>query len=391
MGILPREANYVGQNQSTRLTPAQSRRTKHKENLGATGGPLLSQQFTPMNTIKRAYAVDVAGTVGKDLIPEKQRQVEAGEGDTADYPLLVDTMKKQGVNSIPPVHFGTVDSMNHDYGPGIGHFNSLHLVGKGNAPALGNGGHRTAIASDLGWKVMRSTPDKSESGYKETKYGAGDSEYGESGYSSGSSDHSSEWRDSSGSGNNTNASYSMQNAAAAAGSEMGHSTASRVVHAYSPGTPQPGDRSFVPMQDSYGNQVGGADPGARWHADGKDGSKPAGQGLYSRIHPLMNQPAANAPLTNHLNSQQFAGTVAGLGTETREQHNNMAIYKNNEDVLPGMHMGNPDAVQRFGVAPAYTGGNAEHGSTFAARHGAQLPSLSQALVQARARLHGGQA
>src|SRR5580698_3533084 len=194
MGILPREANYVGQNQSTRLTPAQSRRTKHKENLGATGGPLLSQQFTPMNTIKRAYAVDVAGTVGKALIPEKQKQIARGEGDTADYPLLVDTMKKQGVMSIPPVHFGTVDSMNNDYGPGIPHFNSLHLVGKGNKPALGNGGHRTAIASDLGWKVMHSTPDKADSGYKETQWGAGDSSYGDSSGSGGYQSGSESWR-----------------------------------------------------------------------------------------------------------------------------------------------------------------------------------------------------
>src|ERR1700722_18765923 len=118
MGILPREANYVGQNQSVKLTPAQSRRTKHKENLGATGGPLLSQQFQPMNAIKNAYAVDVAGKVGKDLIPVKQRQVAEGDGDTDDYPLLVDTMKKQGVSSIPPVHFGTADQMNAAYGPG---------------------------------------------------------------------------------------------------------------------------------------------------------------------------------------------------------------------------------------------------------------------------------
>ena len=354
MGILPREANYVGQNQSTRLTPAQSRRTKHKENLGATGGPLLSQQFTPMNTIKRAYAVDVAGTVGKDLIPEKQRQVTAGEGDTADYPLLVDTMKKQGVMSIPPVHFGTVDSMNSDYGPGIPHFNSLHLVGKGNAPALGNGGHRTAIASDLGWKVMHSTPDKAESGYKETQWGAGDSEYGESGSSSGYHSGSESWRGS------TNASYSSDHSSSASSGNT----------AYSPGTPQPGDRSFVPMQNSYGDQVGGADPGARWHADGRDGSKPPGEGLYSQLHPP--QAAAAAPLS-HLNQQQFSNSK--------------------QDLLPGMEIDRfkppsyPRSNQRNAfsgpVPDSYTGGNAsfaggrQHG-------GGPLPSLSQALAQAQA-------
>jgi hypothetical protein len=291
-----------------------------------------------MNTIKRAYAVDVAGTVGKDLIPEKQRQVAAGEGDTADYPLLVDTMKKQGVMSIPPVHFGTVDSMNQDYGPGIGHFNSLHLVGKGDAPTLGNGGHRAAIASDLGWKVMRSTPDKAESGYKETKYGAGDSEYGESsGINSYHTDDSSYWN---------------RGSHSSSGSS-GSSTHTAYKPEPDPTGPQPGDRSYVPMQDTYGNEVGGADPGARWHAWGRDAGKPPGEGLYSQLHPP--QPAAGAPLT--LNQQQFSASK--------------------QDVLPGMnHYGSQYGEHEWSA------GNAEHGSTYAVRHGG-LPSLSAALAQAK--------
>lgn len=272
MAKLPREANYVGQNQSVKLTPAQSRRTKHKEQLGATGGPLLSQQFEPMSQIKNAYSVDVPGKVGPSLIPYKQEQVATGQGDTRDYPALVSAMKTGGPMSIPPVHVGTVDSINHEYGgkgdpgmPGIPHLNSAHLVGKGNALTLGNGGHRTAIAADLGWKVMRATQFKGQSGY-------GDAEFTHMGDTSASDD---------------DGSYTEQHP-----------------HDSGPAELQPGDRSYVPGQHDLDPRDNHKDPGARWHAQGPYGAKTAGKGLYSQLHPA--QPAAGAPLTN-LNQQQFSG------------------------------------------------------------------------------------
>lgn len=298
MAKLPREANYVGQNQNAQLTPAQSRRTKHKEQLGATGGPLLSQQFSPMSQIKRAYSVDQAGTVGKSLIPYKQKQVAMGEGDTEDYPALVSAMKTGGPTSIPPVHVGTVDSMNHDYGgkgdpgmPGISWLNSAHLVGKGKAPALGNGGHRTAIASGLGWKVMPTTQSKDESGYSDKQFNK----------SSGSS--------SSGSGSESSSTPSVS------------------------GGLHTGDRSFVP--GGHQSNVHGKDPGARWHAQGREGGRPPGEGLYSQLHPA--QPAAAAPLTNHLNSQQFAGTVQGHELIHNQARAMAADRANPQPRLPGMN------------------------------------------------------
>ena len=313
MAKLPREANYVGQNQNAQLTPAQSRRTKHKEQLGATGGPLLSQQFAPMSQIKRAYSVDQSGTVGKSLIPLKEKQVARGEGDTKDYPALVSAMKTGGPASIPPVHIGTVDSLNHEYGgkgdpgmPGISWLNSAHLVGKGKAPALGNGGHRTAIAAGLGWKAMPVTPYKDESGYSNTEF-----------------NKPSTSEESSGS---TSASYTAQSVS---------------------GGLHTGDRSYVP--GGHQSNVHGKDAGARWHADGALGGKTPGKGLYSQLHPA--QPAAGAPLTNHLNNQQFAGTLQGhdlIHNQARAMANDRA---NPQPRLPGMN------TQRGGTE-LWTGGGA---------------------------------
>jgi hypothetical protein len=297
MAKLPREANYVGQNQNARLTPAQSRRTKHKEGLGATGGPLLSQQFAPMSQIKRAYSVDAAGTVGKSLIPYKQKQVARGEGDTQDYPALASAMKTGGPTAIPPVHLGTVDSMNAEYGhkgepgmPGISWFNSAHLVGKGKAPALGNGGHRTAIADKLGWKAMPVTPYKDESGYANKQFNKPTT------------------------------------------SEAGSGSSSESTPSVSGGL-HTGDRSYVRGGDQ--SNIHGKDAGARWHAQGRLGGKTPGEGLYSQLHPA--QPAAAAPLTNHLNSQQFAGTAQGhdlIHNQARAMANDRA---NPQPRLPGMN------------------------------------------------------
>ncbi len=285
-GKLPREANYVGQRQSVQLTGKQRRRVIHKEKVGSEGIPahLSSSQFEPMNAIKRAYAIDTAGTVGKNLIPLKRQQVAEGKGDTEDYDLLRDTMRSKGVKAIPPVHVGTVDQLNRDYGgkdepgmPGISHLNSLHMVGKGDALALGNGGHRTAIAADLGWKVMPVTHDKMNSGYGNEEFMKDPDEP--------------EW-----------------SAEHVPSSDGNHDI---VQHDPSGGMRyQPGARSYVP-----GN-TGEADPGARWHAHGRDAGYPPGEGLYSRLHPLMNAPAAGAPLSANLNQQQFSAS--------------------RQDVLPGM-------------------------------------------------------
>jgi hypothetical protein len=312
---LPREANYVGQNQTTRLTPAQSRRTKHKEQLGKTGGPLLSQQFQPMSAIERMGSVDAGSDamVGEDLIPEKQEQVEEGQGDTEDYPALIEAMKTGGVKSIPPVHVDTTSAINRSYG-------SDAYSPKSNM-SLGNGGHRTAIAHDLGWKVMPVTPYKDESGY-------GDEEFGKQSYGEGSSG----WRDSSGS------QQSASNAASSAGSSSASPSSS--LH--------PGDRSYIP------GVTGGRDPARRWHAHGRDGAIPPGEGLYSQIHGPAPHAAA-APLSN-LSPMQFGRTNLGQPTWQRAIKSVVAERNNVQPVLPGMdHYG-----AQYG-SHEWSGGNASEG------------------------------
>lgn len=316
----PREANYVGQNQSTRLTPAQSRRTKHKEQLGATGGPLLSQQFQPMSAVKRMAAVD-SPTVAS-LIPAKQEQVAAGEGDTEDYPALIHTMRTGGPQSIPPVHVDTISGINQSYGGGrIPHLSALSNQ---NRLALGNGGHRTAIAHDLGWKVMPVTSYKEESGY-------GDPEYLRENYGS----------DESGSYRSSSSSQSASNAASSAASS----------------SLNPGDRSFVP----HHTDAGGRDPGARWHAHGRDAGHPPGEGLYSQLHGPAPRAAA-APLSANLSQQQFARTrMGGQPTWQRDIKAVVAEGKNEQPRLPGMDIAKYKPGPHGPEPAQFTGGNASEG------------------------------
>lgn len=320
---MPREANYVGQNQSTRLTPAQSRRTKHKEGLGATGGPLLSQQFQPMSAIKRMGSVDAGAhaTVGEDLIPMKQDEVAEGDGDTEDYPALINAMKTGGVKAIPPVHVDTTSAINSDYG-------SRAYSPKSNM-SLGNGGHRVAIAHDLGWKAMPVTSYKDESGY-------GDPEFGKESYDDSGSYGNSSY------GNSTGSSSSSQSASNAA------SSADTGLH--------PGDRSFVPGFTDYGGRA----PGNRWHAHGRDGGQPEGEGLYTQLHGPAPHAAA-APLSDNLSQMQFGRTMMGQSTVHREAMANMNQRNQFQPRLPGMDIARFRARAGVQEPAEFTGGNASEG------------------------------
>ena len=116
-----------------------------------TGSYLSPDQFMSMRRVKNLAALD-SGTGGpvRDLIPDKQHEVEYGIGDTADYPALTDQMRADGPKGteVPPILVNRGSSTSY---PAEG--------------TLGNGGHRVAIAHDLGWKAMRYTRDPDESGW----------------------------------------------------------------------------------------------------------------------------------------------------------------------------------------------------------------------------------
>jgi len=83
-------------------------------------------------------------------------------------------MRTGGPDSIPPIHVDTANNIAGAYGGAGSSDFGEHL-------ALGNGGHRVAIAHELGWKSMRTTTDIEQSGYgEEEEYGKHD----DSGYGS---------------------------------------------------------------------------------------------------------------------------------------------------------------------------------------------------------------
>ena len=85
------------------------------------------------------------------------------DGDTRDYPALQSTMAKEGPKgtTTPPIHVGNVfgtasPADTPQRNPGVF--------------AMGNGGHRVAIASELGWNAMRTTDSKVQSGYGDQRF-----------------------------------------------------------------------------------------------------------------------------------------------------------------------------------------------------------------------------
>lgn len=226
-----------------------------------SGAYLSPRQFISMRRLMDVNALDQgAGGPVRDLIPYKRNEVAQGIGDTADYDLLSDTMRSQGPKGtdVPPVWLTT----NHWTGAPA----KANPSEDPRAHYLGNGGHRTAIAHDLGWKAIRWTGHAGASGYDDDEYQKGDDDDYYDGEPN-SYAHTS-WQHSS-SGSSRQASMSYANPSA-----------------HNP-------RSHIP-----GHTGGSAGwKGMRWHKD----SSP---GLYTELH---GKPPSN------LNSQQFGDVKALFG------------------------------------------------------------------------------
>lgn len=113
-----------------------------------SGAYLSPQQFMSMHKIHQLAPLDSAGSMS-DLIDMKRDQVANNQGDTEDYGALKKTMAREGPKgtTVPPI-----------------------LATPGPTAALANGGHRLAIATDLGYKYMRHTSDPSTSGYNDNRF-----------------------------------------------------------------------------------------------------------------------------------------------------------------------------------------------------------------------------
>lgn len=245
MAVLPREANYVGQRQSQRFTPGQTRRIARK-----TGehGVLSSDQFMPMGAVKRLPAVDMRGGPVSELIPVKQEQIRENEGETEDYPALKEAMRTGGPGGteVPPMHIASGQRIANTY---MRSRNVEPPPEIEDAPkAFGNGGHRIAMAHELGWKAVPYTEDAETSGWGDDRFQKDDED--DDYYGSGSTSNSEDY--------DANAS---------------ESSASPVVHG----------RSHIPGftgESAYHK-------GNRWHARGTAAGKPPGEGLYSQLHPAL--------------------------------------------------------------------------------------------------------
>lgn len=304
------------------LTPKQRRRAVHKSSgrehrqltdpdryLPARGrrqAYLNPQQFKTMREIRRLPAVDTwgMGTVGGQLLSMKRQEIAEGEGDTADYGALREAMRKGGPagSEVPPVHIGK--GMGTAYGNGLSNRKTM----------FGNGGHRVAIAADLGWKAMRYTPDLEESGYGDNRF--------------------------------------MRSSSSTEDDSPGTYNSSPDSYTESEGLVTPrharGARSWIPGYTGYSM------PGNRWHAAGPNGSR-AGGGLYTELHgPNQRQLSMLGRPQPVINPQQFARTQMGEPTAIRRAAADRAIVRNRQDVLPGMHW----PYTRPG---AWTGGTAGQG------------------------------
>lgn len=140
---------------------------------------LSPEQFMPMRRVKQVMAMDAPHSPGitgddiaedvaddptvADLIPSKAEDVESGEGDTADYGALRHTMSKEGPRgtTTPPIWVrGDLDADSPQGNPNK----------DPSSWALGNGGHRAALADELGWHAMRYTGDRAQSGYGDARF-----------------------------------------------------------------------------------------------------------------------------------------------------------------------------------------------------------------------------
>ena len=136
--------------------------TDPDRNTGSAGGKgnkstyMNPEEFHKMDTVRDYNASDGFNT-GHDLIPGKMREIERGKGDTAHteggYPALEEAMRKGGPagGKVPPILLTG--------GPDHGGGDSF------DQPRIGNGGHRLALADDLGWKMIPVTRDRDSSGY----------------------------------------------------------------------------------------------------------------------------------------------------------------------------------------------------------------------------------
>src|ERR1039458_6851147 len=103
---------------------------------------------------------DAGFGVGRSVL-NKESDIENSE---EYYGNLREHMRAVGPEGVAPIHVqprGNLDA----YGGGTSRLEHANL---------GNGGHRVAIAMELGWTHMRTTSDKGASGYaEESEYGKG--------------------------------------------------------------------------------------------------------------------------------------------------------------------------------------------------------------------------
>lgn len=104
---------------------------------------------------------------GPSLLQRKRNEVASGYGDTADYEALRDEMRKgPGKADVPPIHIDSANNLVRDYSPlGLSRPSIF-----GNKKSIGNGGHRLAIAHELGWTHMPVTDSQVDSGYGDPTY-----------------------------------------------------------------------------------------------------------------------------------------------------------------------------------------------------------------------------
>lgn len=167
----------VGYN-TARLTSRQRRRAIHKargpehetlanpgrwQPMGRRSAYLNPEQFMLMSDVRKMPGIDQGGGPVSALIPRKQAQVELNMGSSKDYPALVRAMRKGGPagKQVPPVHIARGPDIYAAYGGSTGW--GLDTPGF----ALGNGGHRVAIADQLGWTAVPYTTHKMQSGYQD--------------------------------------------------------------------------------------------------------------------------------------------------------------------------------------------------------------------------------
>ena len=123
----------------------------------------------------RSQAKPKAGFgVGRSVL-NKESDIENSE---EYYGNLKEHMREVGPEGVAPIHVEP-RGKSSAYGAGVGPLEHARL---------GNGGHRVAIAMELGWTHMRTTSAKQSSGYdEESEYGKGEddvNDYDESdGYS----------------------------------------------------------------------------------------------------------------------------------------------------------------------------------------------------------------